>query len=269
MTPPGNESEAAFLQGELRTVAFVDILGFSEAVRAAGRQTELFPRLVEALQGGFEGADRLSDETNLLDLMVSQIGGEKFETNLEFSFFSDCAYISARSAPGGTDRVLGIVLHYARNLMRHGYFVRGGIARGLAAHRGGIVVGPAVLEAYTLEQKAAIFPRIVLADAVAEELRAIASQTNPTATLRRGQDGVYFLDILSTLALSEDGEADLRLAGSLIRDRLDQSRPLDIEAKWRWLAAQYNRAICLVGSQGREKLMPISRLDIPRIPEEA
>jgi hypothetical protein len=63
------------------------------------------------------------------------------------------------------------------------------------------------------------------------------------ATIRRSEDGLFFVDVLTTLGLRRDGDKVLRTARELILKRLDERAALDIEAKWRWLAAQYNRAV--------------------------
>lgn len=267
----GGTGEAAkgkesWRRGESRTVAFVDILGFSEEVKKLSRRRAGFPRMVTALLGGSAVAVPSGDENDVLSILESQ-EGDKYEVGLEFAFFSDCTYVSARSVAGGTDKVLSVVLGYARYLLMRGFFVRGGIARGLASHRGGLVVGPAVLDAYSMEQKAAVFPRIVIEDTIARELLAIADEPNATATIRRGEDGLYFVDVLSTLGLRDDGEAVLRRAGKLIVERLEKRRSLDIDAKWRWLAAQYNRAVKLVVSKRKMVLPTIERPDVVELPD--
>lgn len=248
-------------RGEQRTVAFVDILGFSEEVKKLARRPAGFPRIVKALLGASAVGDPAGSENDVLSIMASQ-QGEQYEVDLQYAFFSDCTYVSARSVAGGTDKVLSVVLDYTKHLLMRGFFVRGGISRGLAAHREGMVVGPAVLAAYSIELKAAVYPRIVIEDAVARDLLAIADEPNATATIRRGEDGLYFVDILTTLGLRDDGEAILRQARKLIVKRLEKRRSLDIDAKWRWLAAQHNRAVRLVANKGKNVLPPIEGPDV-------
>ena len=260
-TVKATKEEESWQRGEMRTVAFVDILGFAEEIRQLARSPASFPNVVRALLGSSTVAVKPSAEEN------DVLGMLAVEVDLEYAFFSDCTYVSALSVPGGIDKVLRIVLGYAQHLLRRGFFVRGGIARGLAAHRGGMVVGPAVLNAYSMEQKAAVFPRIVVEDAIAEDLLAIARKPNPTATIRQGEDGLYFVDVLSTLGLRDDGEADLRRANALIVKHLEKRLPLDVSAKWRWLAAQHNRAVRLVVSRGKTGLPSIERPDVVELPD--
>jgi hypothetical protein len=254
-------------RGEQRTVAFVDILGFSEEVNKLGRRPAGFPRIVKALLGASTAGDFSADENDVFSILVSQ-QGEKYEVDLQYAFFSDCTYVSARSVAGGTDKVLSVVIDYARRLLMRGFFVRGGIARGLAAQREGMVVGPAVLTAYSIELKAAVYPRIVIEDAIARDLLAIADKPNATATIRRGEDGLYFVDVLTTLGQRDDGEAILQQARKLILERLSKRRSLDIDAKWRWLAAQYNRAMRLASSKEENTLLPIEGPDVVELPKD-
>ncbi len=252
--------------GEERTVAFVDILGFAYDVRKLARRPAGLAGVVQALLGAAV-ADPGDDEADVLSILATQEGEERYGRDLQAAFFSDCTYVSARGVEGGTDKVVGIVLGYTRNLLMRGFFVRGGIAHGLAAHRGGTVVGPAVLAAHDIESKAAVYPRIVVEDDVASGLLKIASKPNSTATIRRGEDGLYFLDVLTTLGLRNDGGVVLRRAKKLIEKRLAKPQSLDIDAKWRWLAAQYNRALRSVAKRGREVPEPIERPDVVELPE--
>lgn len=72
-----------------------------------------------------------------------------------------------------------------------GLLMRGGLARGNIYHRAGVVFGPGLIRAVTLEEEVAIYPRIVVAKDVAEErLR----QHSDCPTLRCGADGLYELD---------------------------------------------------------------------------
>lgn len=248
-------------------MAFVDILGFSDEIKKQARRQAGFRRVVKALLGAPSVVDPANDEDDMISILASQEGEEGHVVDLQYAFFSDCTYVSARGVTGGNDRVLSVVLGYAGHLLMRGFFVRGGIARGLAAHRGGMVVGPAVLTAYSLEQKAAIYPRIVIEDAVARKLLCIADEPNATATIRRGEDGLYFVDILTTLGLRDGGDAVLRRAGKLIVERLDEPRSLDIAAKWRWLAAQFNRALRSVARSGKKVPPAITRPDVVELPD--
>lgn len=252
----GDHAEA-WTRGEERIVAFVDIIGFGSELQKLEAKPEHLPRMVQALLGGRSIAESSACEYDLSGLLVGQEGDETFAADRQEVFFSDCAMVSARCVPGALDDVLQVVLDYARHLLGEGFFLRGGIARGLAVHRGSLVVGPAVLKAYLIERDAAHYPRIVIEDDVAREILGIEDSPNPVATIRRSEDGLYFVDILATLGLRRGGGEILSATRELVIRRLAEAGTLANQAKWRWLAAQYNRAVeCVESSGGSGDLPP-------------
>lgn len=88
--------------------------------------------------------------------------------------FSDCAYIFYRYKDGVSsdrkdkDRLLQVALFNTHlmllELLNEGYLVRGGVSYGDAYYDELSFFGPAVEDAYLLESKKAINPRILLAD---------------------------------------------------------------------------------------------------------
>jgi hypothetical protein len=97
-------------------VAFVDILGFSDEVKGLAGHPANFRRVVKALLGGPTVANPPGDEDDVSSMLASQEGEEHYGADLQYAFFSDCAYVSARSVAGGTDKVLKVVLGYGRHL---------------------------------------------------------------------------------------------------------------------------------------------------------
>lgn len=247
-------------RGERRTVAYVDILGFKTELMKADSQPEELPRLVEALLGGLAGPVSSADEDG---------GGllEQFDPDRQQTFFSDCAIVSGRCVPGGSDDVLEVVLDYARHLLWKKFVLRGGIARGLLVHRGSLVVGPAVLKAYLMEQDAARYPRILVEDEIAADFLEIQNSPNDIATIRQSEDGLYFVDVLTTLGLRAGGAEVLGEARELILSRLAEGGPLTLQAKWRWLAGQYNRARRCVEAKGSASGELPEEIRSPAVPD--
>jgi len=239
------QSTEDWRRGEPRTVAFVDILGFGEELEKSRAESRTLPRMVDALLGGLADPKSSADEGP--GIM------EPFKLDRQQTFFSDCAVVSARCVPGAPDEVVEVVLRYARHLLQNELVLRGGITRGVVVHRGNLVVGPAVLTAYLMERDAAYYPRIILEDEIAEELLAIEDSPNKIATVRRSEDGLYFLDVLTTLGLRTGGPQVLFKARKLIWQRLKDRRSLAVHAKWRWMAAQYNRALICIKAQQTER----------------
>lgn len=261
--PHRSKTVPAWRKGEERTVAFVDILGFAHEVAGLDKDPARFPEVVDALVGGFSpGALPL-----LFEYPRKALLGGHGAVDIQRTFFSDCAYVSARRAEDAPDAVVTVVLDYCKRLLLRGYFLRGGLARGRVAHRGAIIVGPAAVLAYDLERKAAGVPRIVVQDEVALDLLELADKPNQTATIRHGDDGLYYLDVLTTLGLGASGPRLLAQATSVITSHLNRGGPAEILSKWRWAAAQLNRAVRCAREVHQGLPVEIERNDVPTLPD--
>lgn len=139
------------MQFEDRFVAFVDILGFKDMVRAAERGAT--PTLEELLEmthdlGGKAHASlcphapRLSKDASL---RVTQI--------------SDCAIVSAEASPAGAINVVGHCWGSVISLMAKGVMCRGYITRGALYHRDGQVLGSGYMAALEAEQDVSAFKK--------------------------------------------------------------------------------------------------------------
>jgi hypothetical protein len=79
------------------------------------------------------------------------------------TFFSDSFVLSMQS-----DRIFYMIRELGqlcRFLLMEGMLCRGAITVGSLFHQDPLVIGPAFLEAYRLEQNVAFYPRIILSDA--------------------------------------------------------------------------------------------------------
>ena len=127
---------------EYRAVVFLDILGFSQLIKA-NREVEILDALkvIEGLQNQYP-----YDGT----------------TNIEMSAFSDCIVVSDLVGDGfGVVRIVNYASYLAWKFLDMGVLVRGGVSIGDLYHKNKTVFGPALLEAYELESQLAIYPRIL------------------------------------------------------------------------------------------------------------
>ena len=120
-------------------VAFIDVLGFSA--------------FVSKEENGAKTAELFSFVKNLCYLFNSSA-----KLNVEISFFSDSIVISAKELES---LVMPILLAESYLQDKLGLLFRGGIAYGKYYHKDGVTFGPAVIEAYKLEN-AAIYSRILI-----------------------------------------------------------------------------------------------------------
>lgn len=90
----------------------------------------------------------------------------------------------------------------------YGILVRGGILRGQLMHEKGMVVGPAMIEAYLLESNMANFPRIIIAQDLKEQIESdlkeyIQTQRNLSKVpgynklFKTDDDGWCYLDYIN------------------------------------------------------------------------
>jgi hypothetical protein len=149
---------------------------------------------------------------------------------------------------------------------------RGGIAIGPMIHQGPMAFGPAYLEAYQLESRLAVNPRVILSRRVIQ-MSHDAATSNPggwqhnylNRYLRRDGDGLIYVTFFDdpgtdpdqdTMLAHEDTrtgylEMVAQLARSVEREMgaaINNGR-LDIYAKYRWFAITQNRHVRQVANQ--------------------
>ena len=126
---------------ELRAVAFIDLLGFSNIVKD---------------ENNF---DKIKNITKYLLTEQKVLNkGNAFE----FTIFSDSIIISATFEYGKFFGFVNIIDCLLKELAMNGFLARGGISVGNLYHNGNIVFGPALLEAVNIEKNIALYPRVVL-----------------------------------------------------------------------------------------------------------
>jgi hypothetical protein len=237
---------------EDRIVAFIDILNFSglihETVDARGRErADKIKKIYDAfevIQGNWKQSDQ-----------GAGIGRSKRVT-----IFSDSIVISVKSAE--KSQIFWTLLeikHLIMSLVWRGILVRGAIVRGKLIHEEEKVFGPALIEAYTLESKAALYPRIILdrelVQAAAESRSPHHSVTDEIGyvelLLESDADGMYYIDYFYK-AQSELDDPDydfpsyIEALGDIIRKGLMGSvhpSNADVRVKYSWMRERYNRMV--------------------------
>lgn len=245
------EDRAEMGSEERRVVAYVGILGFLDIVRAApGSRDEARSRqMLRALRYVAAHAELAS--MGLLDSRESL-------SDLQATAFLDCVVISDRADSAGASRVLSEASLLSGWLLREGILTRGGVAIGPVHHDPQRVFGEGLLSAYGLERQQAVYPRIVVSDALVDLF-----EYSPLFRLLHDHDGFWFLDTFFQLQTSRslglfslardvepprwDREAFLQVRQLICAhlDRLqngDRPRPRRVE-KYIWLAGRFNEAI--------------------------
>ena len=142
------------LQYQDRVVAFLDILGWKNAVLSEGNHVvKMLGKTLAQLQG-------VTSHFNSLRKLLPE--DQKWPGDPVMTQFSDCLVFSAESNSHGREAVQNALFILTSNLIQFGFLLRGGITRGPVFHDSGLVYGPALIEAYELESKEASAPRVIL-----------------------------------------------------------------------------------------------------------
>jgi hypothetical protein len=84
----------------------------------------------------------------------------------------------------------------AASALRRGLLIRGGMTIGSLVHTERVIFGEALVEAYLIESRTAVYPRIVLSQHLADMFKS-----HSTPNIYRGFDGLYCLNYLMLMAL--------------------------------------------------------------------
>jgi hypothetical protein len=175
------------LEYQDRYVALIDILGFEDLIdRTIGT-----PPVVK-LEDIISALD-VPSEVQLEGIVLGRIG-DLSSASHTLTTFSDCIAISTEGSEKGLMNLLLHVRAIAFRMLRLGYLVRGGIAKGNLYHHEGKIVGPALIKAYKLENKKAVYPRIIIEPAITKEaLEAAPPIDKIFKRLVRATDDEYFM----------------------------------------------------------------------------
>lgn len=228
-----------------RVVCFVDILGFKNQIS-------------HSIIGEIENEDVTSGIIKCFDAIkyynnpASHIDG--FTERFIFTQFSDCFTLSFDCSE--KDMVyysLLQILWTQTELASIGILCRGGISSGLAAHTNDYVFGPAIVNAYNMEQKA-FYPRIIADQSIIDVGVKSRGHNNEhdqreyiCDILKQDDDGLYYIDYFES-SKSELDETGFEypqylndiyehiVKGLLIQDAR-------VNAKYLWMQKKYNNVV--------------------------
>lgn len=221
---------------EKKLVAFLDILGFKEY-----------------LESNKDKPEKTYDALNKLKRSMCE--GRESEDFKEFSisYFSDCILVSV---PFPQDDAM-LLYHFIEHISKvsallfegSGILLRGGIAIGDLFHRKSEepVFGPALNDAYWLESKIAIYPRIILHDKcflLVNEYCSVNGKPNFSKILSRYSDGCVGTDIVKYIKRSAPDSLGLEgKARRVLRKKFnDAIGEPDVFVKIDWLKTEYEKA---------------------------
>ena len=235
---------------EIRYCAFLDILGFSELIRKVG-------------------PDDFEVVRDLLRLIHKPSKYDTVDTaDFRATTVSDAIALSSGFSANGLAVLVDAIVRLVLGALEEGYFMRGGLCRGLLYHDREMVFGEAFIKAYQLESSVARYPRVMVMRQVYEE--AITSNLGGYlgTHLVQADDGPYFVDVLehvrTELKVIDSGSAPLVIVEQRLstfakmRDQIAKrlaeasDNPNHFE-KAQWFAAYWNAAFAREPRMGRIK----------------
>jgi hypothetical protein len=141
---------------EDRVLAYVDVLGWRKLVKESEKDFSVMKTVteaVESLKRAEQGIRELRD-----------FAGDQRALMPEVTVFSDTVVASCPPNRIAIDLLVGQLQLFSTELMLHGLYTRGALVRGPLVHTDGVILGPALVDAYELETSVAKYPRILVTD---------------------------------------------------------------------------------------------------------
>lgn len=183
---------------EERFVAFIDILGFTEIVKSIESNNTsdnpTFKRIKSILNYMNNEANNPYNDTDLPIYVKTENGLEERELgDPKIIYVSDCIIISAEPTLDGFKGLSRKIHKITADLAYDGIFCRGAITKGKLFHHDRIMFGSSYIRAYELEEKKAIFPRVIVDPDIIDFFKLKEGEF-PLAPAFYGKDtdGIYY-----------------------------------------------------------------------------
>lgn len=139
-----------------------------------------------------------------LSRLLSEVGEVPDACKGQFmsSQFSDNVVMSVPAVEGASKMLVPIVMQLCQQLLKDGFYPRGGIAVGPLVHLPRVVYGQGLVDAFLLESTVAKVPRIVIGPGALDAVGPF---------VKADSDGLDYLDMVEFLIQCDDQpEAKLR-----------------------------------------------------------
>jgi hypothetical protein len=228
---------------ENRIVAFIDILNFKNKIKATEDKDEA------------KAALQLNRLIYVLEYIQKEFSKavDNNQTTFQATMFSDSVVFSVKEHNGLDFIAIAELLKKLQvNLIKEDILLRGGIVFGKIIHDDKKIIGPALIDAYELEGKSALYPRIVI-DPDILEIKAGGNEFSDglfniedfdnKKILQQDFDGTYYVEYFSDADKyldqpnSKEHYATLR---KLIRAGVNNPN-IGIRIKYLWMLHKFNK----------------------------
>lgn len=196
-------------------LAYIDVLGIRNAFRNPS-ECDLLPFIFRLLQ----------------KVNQNRVNRYKECTGFKFKYFSDNICIYKEVHENDELESLTILVDIVRGFivgmtLSHGYLSRGGITVGELYSDENFIIGKALIEAYNLESKCAITPRVIIDKQYGERLYKHFLKKEHILLIR-DSDNLFFVNYLEGSQIKREGH--LKNHKKLL-ERLFLKKELEIEAR--------------------------------------
>jgi len=240
-----NTSHNSSYNFQNRAVAFLDVLGFREILK--GFEIDYAAREGNEIPTASKAEIFISTFKNA----VERLDKEKFR----YYLFSDNICITSVRETTALDLqdLLQTIIRLFYEFATKGYFLRGGIDYGKFIDEPTIAVGVPLVNAYELESKKAVFPRIVLSDRLLEQFQNLSAsgdkviENNYLDLMIERSCEISYLNVFVHVFQSDD-EHEKQLFFSSFREVIlmnlhENGKNETVYLKYKWLAEEFNRFI--------------------------
>lgn len=238
---------------ENRVVLFLDILGFKNVIDKTVDKNDIDNE--NNIQLLYDAISQMYSEvtwqpSNLTSRVITQ-----FSDSIVLSFLIDDS--------NEVIQFFDDILHLITMLIKKGLLCRGAISYGKLIHNERVIFGPAMIEAYLTESKAALYPRVILDRSLLDILHKNQKAKNKDIYwkapffinyVEEDLDDKFYLDYILkaryVMAGDEYLEEYLPILRKNIIDGLRFKSP-DIKVKFGWLKNKFNNSIELLNTQSK------------------
>jgi hypothetical protein len=244
-----------------RAVAFLDVLGFKNKLTEFEKEAIAFHDNYEGRSIGTEDSDDINDGAIYYSLKasafietfnqaISKLDPDRFG----YYLFSDNICITAKNVNSSSEQslleLLLVISELYFEFVQRGYFLRGGIDYGLFIDKSSIALGVPLAKAYEIENKLAVFPRIVLSKDFIKQFEVYPSEGVEVYSsifinsLIKKSCEINYLNVFNHIFKVEDKEGFFEGYYRNLKENLESN--LGCEAvflKYKWLADEFNSFI--------------------------
>jgi len=268
MAPPpfaDNRAESSAQDYRQSYLAYVDILGWKNIVDQIGSDFDRFDAII--------GAFNALQSHEVFDEFARDVA-----KNVPFNLPPPHHFVASDtiilSTSDDARSLFALVLSCGRlcaDLLGRGFLTRGAIVRGKLYHKGRVIFGEALTNAYLTERRSTRYPRVVISEQAYSQLLTTGPLKGPWAEatysnmFRRDQDGFWRLNPFANLFIPDRGSmADyLHDAAATIVRTLSEFFPGSEEfAKAHWLAEVFNAEHARIAADPAHNIQDIKPIDI-------